>query len=193
MSKNTQCIILAAGLSARFGSAKMLHQLPGGTPMLRQTVGSYLKVFASPTVVIKSGDAALRGSLDGLPVDIVECDRAEHGMSQSLISGVEANRNAIGWLIALGDMPYVSQSTVQRLNDALREDAIVVPTVESKNGKQDGNPVGFGRYFYSQLSALSGDRGGKAIVQQHPDQVIRVTVDDPGVLLDIDKPDQVLD
>jgi molybdenum cofactor cytidylyltransferase len=40
--------------------------------------------------------------------------------------------------------------------------------------------------YRKQLLALDGDRGARAILATHPDDVARVPVDDPGVVLDLD-------
>ena len=51
-----------------------------------------------------------------------------------------------------------------------------------------GNPVVFGSQFFPDLQALSGDTGGKPVLQQHREGIIRLEVSDPAVLSDIDTP-----
>ena len=50
-----------------------------------------------------------------------------------------------------------------------------------------GDPVGFGAAFYQALAALTGDEGAKTIIAAHRDRMIRIDVEDPGILRDIDK------
>jgi molybdenum cofactor cytidylyltransferase len=67
------------------------------------------------------------------------------------------------------------------LRAALEQGApIVVPV----HAGQRGNPVGFSRAHREALLALRGDQGARAILKAHPVSV--VSVDDPGVVSDID-------
>ena len=48
--------------------------------------------------------------------------------------------------------------------------------------------MGFGRKFFPELTQLSGDSGGKPIVQAHKASVVRVRIEEPTILYDIDTP-----
>jgi len=41
------------------------------------------------------------------------------------------------------------------------------------------------------LLELDGDRGARALLSANPEQVVEVPVEDPGILLDIDTPQQL--
>jgi len=58
------------------------------------------------------------------------------------------------------------------------------------DGRQ-GHPVLFGRDFWAALSRLTGDEGARSVVRAHPASCIRLDVEDPGVLQDVDRPDAV--
>ena len=49
-----------------------------------------------------------------------------------------------------------------------------------------GNPCIFGSRYYPQLLKLSGDRGGKVLIRQYPEDVFNYQIRDPQELLDID-------
>ena len=51
-----------------------------------------------------------------------------------------------------------------------------------------GHPVGFGAACYAALAALTGDEGAKTVVAAQRDRVVRVEVDDAGILRDVDTP-----
>ena len=184
-NKTVQCLILAAGRSQRFGSPKLQHRLsPSDEPMIVHTIRRYQTVFAAPVVVIDRHDDTLRDIVTQAGARVVDNPTAEQGMSQSIVHGVSQTPNSSGWLIALGDMPWVAESTLQQLFGEARADLIVVPRYQQR----DGNPVLFGAQYFAQLTALTGDRGGKAILQAPDAQVLRVTTDDPGILRDVDTP-----
>jgi molybdenum cofactor cytidylyltransferase len=104
------------------------------------------------------------------------------GMGDSIAAGVAACAQAGGWLIVLGDMPFVLPSTVEQVCAWIADDAISVPVHDGKFG----HPVGFGRSFGPGLMALSGDHGAKPLFAQA--RVVEVTVEDAGVLWDVDVP-----
>jgi molybdenum cofactor cytidylyltransferase len=49
-----------------------------------------------------------------------------------------------------------------------------------------GNPVAFGARHLPALLALEGEHGARSLLRSSP--VVEVTVDDPGILRDIDTP-----
>lgn len=107
------------------------------------------------------------------------------GMGDSIAAGVAASASANGWLVVLGDMPFIQSSSIERVIEGLTEDGVSVPL----QGGQYGHPVGFGRAFGARLMALSGDCGAKALFAQAA--VCEVVVEDPGVLWDVDLPQRL--
>ncbi len=107
-------------------------------------------------------------------------------MGDSIAAGVAACPDADGWLIVLGDMPFILPSSIERVVAAIADDAVSVPVQDG----EFGHPVGFGRSFGPGLQALSGDRGARPLFTQG--RVVEVAVDDPGVLWDIDVPEALV-
>ncbi|MEM7359869.1 MAG: nucleotidyltransferase family protein [Pseudomonadota bacterium] len=196
MSDKIACIVLAAGASRRFGSAKLLHTLPEGHSLFSQTLNIYASVFSSIHVVIGNQDNLVNQELIDLlthhsaaaKLQLVQNAHAEDGMSQSIVAGVNATADAAGWLVTLGDMPYVQAATVRALVAALQPDSIVMPRYRD----QTGNPVGFGREFRAELQALQGDKGAKSITRAALQKVQFIDVDDEGILQDIDRPEDII-
>lgn len=107
---------------------------------------------------------------------------ASAGMGDSLAAAVAASGSAEGWLVVLGDMPFIRSSSIERVIDGVKADGISVPV----QAGQYGHPVAFGRAFGPGLMALRGDRGAKSLFTRAA--VHEVVVDDPGVLWDVDVP-----
>lgn len=188
---NTGVIILAAGRGERFGSDKR-EALIGDTPMLLHTVQQYAPL-ATPILVVASPtlSAGLRQQVQQWAEVIVLPERAHPdqaaGMGDSLALGVQ-QAHSNGWdaaLIALGDMPWVRHGTLNQINRALQTNRAVVPVF---NGRW-GHPVGFQRDHFAAFESLRGERGGRAILTGIAPREIPVT--DPGVILDVDTPDQL--
>lgn len=104
------------------------------------------------------------------------------GMGDSIAAAVSASGAADGWLVVLGDMPFIQPSTIERVIDALEEGDISVPVQQG----QYAHPVAFSRELGPELMALTGDRGARPLFARAA--LKRVPVDDPGALWDVDVP-----
>ncbi|MGY3304139.1 molybdenum cofactor cytidylyltransferase [Pseudomonas sp. PvR086] len=108
------------------------------------------------------------------------------GLGDSIAAGVAACSHLGGWLIMLGDMPFILPSSIEQVVAAIADETISVPVHEG----QYGHPVGFGRSFGPGLMALTGDQGAKSLFAQA--RVVEVAVEDPGVLWDVDTPERLV-
>lgn len=178
-------VLLAAGAGTRFGGRKLLHPLPSGTLIGVAALRNLRSALPRVVVVVRPGDDELRQLLAMERVPMIECAQAERGMGHSLAAGVAAETDADGWVIALGDMPYVRPDTIRAVAQAVERGAeLVVPVF----GGQRGHPVGFGARFRDHLLALSGDAGARVVLTRHASAVQQLEVDDPGVVQDVDTP-----
>ncbi|MGK3142144.1 nucleotidyltransferase family protein [Pantoea sp. C2G6] len=173
-------VMLAAGMSRRFrqqaGEHKLLADL-GGKPVLQRTLNQAAASGLDLFVVTRPDEPALQALPE--PASLVLCD--SHGLGESISAGVRASRDYDGWLIALGDMPFVTPASYRAVSAALAEATIVRPWVDG----QPGHPVGFQRSCYPMLSTLQGDAGPQAQVKS---LAMRLPLSDRGCLCDIDFP-----
>ena len=182
-------LVLAAGRSRRMGERNKLLAKLDGIPMVARVVDNLLSTRLDPVLVVTGHEPeAVRAALRGRPVKTVENPRFAEGLSTSLVAGVEALDEAVdGVLVALGDMPFMSPEDLARLLDAFVPDApgIYVPV----QGGQRGNPVLFSRAFFAEMTAVSGDRGARKLIDAHPEAVREVPVGAEGIHIDVDTPD----
>lgn len=178
-------LLLAAGRSRRFGADKRWLPLAGGTPMALAAARNLAAICPRTLVVIRPDDDAVARMLAEAGIATVVCAEAEQGMGRSLACGVAATADAPGWLIALADMPHIRPESYRAVLDAMAQGAAMARP--SYIGRV-GHPVGFASRCYPDLIALTGDRGGKAILDADPAAVRVCPVEDPGVLKDIDRP-----
>jgi molybdenum cofactor cytidylyltransferase len=177
-------ILLAAGSGSRFGGGKLLAQLPDGTPIGVASWRNMASAVSRCIVVVRAGDSALRHMFESEGAEVVECSDAHLGMSRSLIAGLRAASEADGWLIALGDMPYISPRTITAVSDAIASNALIaLPTYHGSRG----HPVGLSARLREELFTVQGDEGAREVVKRHTDDCLLVACDDdPGILRDID-------
>lgn len=107
-------------------------------------------------------------------------DAGHPGMGDSIAAGVRATPDAGGWLVLPGDLPLISPASLQRVAEALRGHALVVPF----HAGTRGHPVGFGAVHGPRLMALCGAEGAAAIVREA--SPFRLELDDEGIVTDID-------
>lgn len=180
-------ILLAAGRGSRFDPAgsrnKLLQPLPGGDPVVVASARRLLACVPRVIAVVPPADGGVGAALGALGCELAVCPDAGSGMGASLAHAVRHSLPADGWLVALGDMPFVQASTLALLRDAVLAGAgIAVPVHEGRRG----NPVAFGACHREALLAMHGDQGARRLLQAHP--VHEVAVGDPGILRDIDTP-----
>jgi molybdenum cofactor cytidylyltransferase len=170
-------IVLAAGASNRMGRQKLLLQMEGGQPLIRLSVERVLAAGLDETIVVLGREAeAVGGALGGLPVRTVVNARYAEGQSTSLHAGLDALSGGIdAAVIALGDQPLPDPGLIQRLVALFREThrPIVVPRY--LDGR--GNPVLFAASLFEELRAVTGDRGGRAVIARDAQRVAELPVD----------------
>ncbi len=182
-------IVLAGGLSSRMGSNKLLASV-GDQPLLRRTVENVLHSQAKPVIVVTGHDEArVREILAGLNVRFVHNSAYAEGLSTSLKAGVAAiSSDADGALILLGDMPEVTPALMNKMIAAYSPDDGRAICLAVRQG-QRGNPVLWGRQFFSEMQTASGDTGAKHLISTYDELVCEVEAEDDSVLCDIDTPE----
>jgi molybdenum cofactor cytidylyltransferase len=181
-------VVLAAGASTRMGRAKQLLPL-GGATILTHTLENVRSAGPGEIVLVLGASAeAIRRQLpqplvEGLKIVINQA--YGQGMASSLREGlsvVDLQYNAA--LIILGDQPFLQPQTLRQIIDAYEATRarIVIPSYRGTRG----NPVLLDRSLFSEAMALQGDTGCRAIFSNHLGVILKVEVEDPGILFDID-------
>jgi xanthine dehydrogenase accessory factor len=187
-------IVLAAGRSSRMAPANKLLAEIDGTPMVACAADAALASQAAPVIVVVGNEAGrVRAALAGRGVTIVENLGFAEGLSSSLRAGLEAlPAGADGALVLLGDMPRVGAHHLDRLIaafDPRAGRAICLPSFRARRG----NPVLWGAAYFSEMTALTGDAGARALIARHAAQTVEVEMPDDGVLVDVDTPAELAD
>ncbi|MEN9725854.1 MAG: hypothetical protein RL434_220 [Pseudomonadota bacterium] len=186
-------LLLAAGLSRRFGSADKLLAPWHGRPLLAWSAQHL--AAAAPEVkvaVVGPDDAAREALLVEAGFRCVTNPDPAAGMGSSIACGATflthiLDEDAPGIFLCLGDMPRVSAALIAGLYTTLAEDPEARVVVPSHDGKR-GHPVLFSRECLPALALLAGDRGARTVIQAAGSRVREVPWEDESVLLDFDTP-----
>jgi len=181
-------ILLAAGTGSRFDPAGVDNKLLAIPADLQQAIvlTAAANLLQTVPVLAVCRTPLLVPGLTAAGCSALICTEAGLGMSASLKYGLQHAAQAQGWIIALGDMPYVKPSTYAGLLAALKDGVdIAVPVYQG----QRGNPVAFSRHHLSRLLAIEGDRGARQLLKEF--SVQEIPVNDPGIHRDIDTRDDL--
>lgn len=184
MSACVSAVVLAAGMATRMGAVKQLLPLHGKS--LLEHVLDTLRASDVREIVLVLGFAAeeIRARVPLVSARVVMNHAYREGMASSLRTGIAAvDPESEAVLIVLADQPFVRTETINRL--IAERCAIAIPTY---NGTR-GNPVRIARALFPEVLQLSGDSGCRALFSAHADEIVKVPVDDPGILIDFDTRD----
>jgi molybdenum cofactor cytidylyltransferase len=181
-------IILAGGESRRMGKPKPLLRF-GETTFLEQIVRVLRESDVDKiTVVLGAGADTIRRSVDLSGADVVVNKDYRKGQLSSLIAGlrsISSQTDAI--LVCLVDNPFITEAVVNTIVRKFKEtqSPIVVPVFK----RQRGHPTLFSRCLFKELLEAPEAEGARHVLYSHEDKVIEVEVDEPGVLIGIDTPE----
>jgi molybdenum cofactor cytidylyltransferase len=168
------------------GAVKQLLRLDD-RPLLQHVLDN-VRASGVKEIVLVLGFSAeeIQREIDLQNVCVVLNQSYRQGMGTSLKAGLSAvDSESAGALIVLADQPFVRSATLDLLiAEHHRSKAqIVIPTYRGFRG----NPVLLDRSVFAEVMALNGDMGCRAIFGDHLEGIVKLPVDDAGVLLDIDR------
>ncbi len=198
---SSAAIILAAGSSSRMGIGRHKLLLPlDGRPVLVHVIDAALASQARPIIIVLGHEAEqVRAHITSYTlhpdITIVENDKYLQGMSTSLHMGVQTllsngyrkdmlSARVDSALIMLGDQPLITPQIIDTLITAYRTAGtpIVAPLY---NGKR-GSPVLFDKNLFAELIEVTGDEGGRTVLERHRHEVALIEIGDALANYDVD-------
>lgn len=207
---STAAIILAAGSSSRMGGGRHKLLLPlGGRPVLTHVLEATLASQARPIVVVLGHQAEqvkeqITTHVKHPDIILVENPYYLQGMSTSIRVGIErlnykkfpGSSEIIldslipPWfeidsaLIILGDQPLMTPQIIDALIQVRRETGKRIVGA-SYDGKR-GNPTLFAATLFGELLEVTGDEGGKRVIERHREELELVKLGNAIVNYDVD-------
>ncbi len=184
-------IVLAAGMSTRMGTQKLLLPFDGMT-IIEKVVENILKSGIENIMVVLGADhEKIAGVLEFWPVQTVRNENFQDGMHTSVMIGVYAlPTRAKATLIFLGDQPLISENAIRKVVEAWHNSgkSIVIPLYEGKRG----HPPLYDLKLRNELEHLDPSVGLRSVAQKFPEEIDEVETGSPGILKDIDTRDEYL-
>jgi molybdenum cofactor cytidylyltransferase len=181
-------VVLAAGASTRFGSAKLAADLEG-RPMLQHVLDAAADAGLADVVVVLGEQAAtIERAIAWRAERRTVNPRPQDGLSSSLRVGLDAAAEDPGTdavLVLLGDQPGVRPAVIRAVIDAGATEAR--PIVRARYADDTApNPVLVRRSAWAHAAGLTGDRGLGPLLAARPDLVAEVAA--AGANPDVDTP-----
>ncbi len=185
-------IVLAAGQSSRMGQPKALLRMPDEETFVGQVIRTLREGGVSDVLVVgRPEDGVLKAHVAGImpPTSYVENPAPGRGQLSSMLAGID-HAQALGAhavMVMPVDIPLVRPRTVAQILSAFS--AGTAPIVRATHGGRHGHPVIFGEAVFADLRSADPREGAKAVLRAHAARILNVEVDDPGVLADVDVPE----
>lgn len=198
-SQSTAAIILAAGSSSRMGGGRHKLLLPlAGRPVLAHVIEAALASQARPIIVVLGHHAdEVRAQIAPYTTQpgiiLLENTGYTKGMSTSMRLGLEfltsidispGSSSPDSALIMLGDQPLITSQIINKLIQARHTTGkrIIAPLYDDKRG----SPVLFDASLFPELLEVTGDEGGRSVLERHRQEVSTVEVGNAMANYDID-------
>ena len=179
---NIGCVIMASGLSKRFGSNKLMADFHG-KPMILQALHASRSFGENRVVVTRHEDVAKLCREQGVSVVLHDLPHR----SDTVRLALEALGDVDACLFLPADQPRLQPETVELLVSHWEADqqSILRPSCE----ETPGSPVIFPAWTFPQLRSLPEGTGGGWVMKQYPERVKTVPISDPYELMDADTPE----
>ena len=173
------CVIMASGLSKRFGGNKLMADFHGA-PLIQRALDATVGLFAHRVVVTRHESVAALCREKNVAVVLHDLPHR----SDTVRLGLEALPDLDACMFLPGDQPLMRRETVAMLLENWKEnpDRIVRPAYEDS----EGSPVLFPAWAFPELKNLPDGKGGGVVIKNHPQAVCRVSVANPFELADAD-------
>jgi len=153
------CIIMASGLSERYGKNKLLEKL-GEREVILYTADSLAGAGFSPVAVTRSAEVKALMDREGFSCVLHD----EPKKSDTIHIGIRhTSPDAAGYLFIPGDQPLVRPESLKKMTEQfLRSpDRAVRLSFEGTSG----SPILFPAFCREKLMAYTGDRGGIEVLK----------------------------
>jgi molybdenum cofactor cytidylyltransferase len=177
----TEGVIIAAGQSERMSPQLKLLLPLNGQSVLRHSIFSMLP-FVSRVIVVTGyrSEDIIEHIKDIERVQTVFNPNHQKGMFSSIITGVSKVTGEHAFLLP-ADCPFISGEVYKKMSSS--DEDIVIPVYDD----QPGHPIRLSKSAIRQLLLEPDDSTLRSFILRYSHRMIEV--DDPGVLMDIDTPE----
>jgi len=177
--KRVAAILLAAGSSSRMGQSKQLLRF-GDMSFVRRAAETALSSRCDHLYTVVGAErSAVSRELEGMDVTIVQNPDWHRGIGSSIHAAIRAVMDESdpcdAVLILLVDQPAVDATLLYKIIEKFEEGSALVASVYADS---IGVPALFSKAYFDALQNLPDDRGAKALLQKHAQEVTGISFPD---------------
>lgn len=179
---NISAVVMASGMSKRMKSDKL--QMIINDKKIYEYILDTINKYNFYEKIVAAKDDDILDTVKSIGFKAVKNTKYFLGQSESIKAAIENSKCTDGFMFFVADQPFVKLETIEKLCNEFYKNpnSIIVPYYNEMRG----NPVIFPYKFKEQLMALEKDNGGKIIINENLDKVIRVDIETKNEFMDID-------
>jgi len=184
-------LVPAAGSSRRMGEPKLLLPYRGRTVIEAVLEAAEASRVERTLVVLGRRIGRVEGKIARFAVRLTRNPRPAEGMLSSVQRGFRAlPRSVRAAVVLLGDQPWVKASTIDRLVEAYLGGSrgLVCPV----HGGKGGHPLLVDVRYREDVARLDPAEGLRGLLRLHPEDLLRLEVEEPDILEDLDGPEDLI-
>lgn len=198
------CVIMASGLSRRFGTNKLLADFCGQPMLCRAFDATATPGIAARIVVTRSEEVQALCRAQGVPVLLHSLPGRNDTVRLGLSALLEQLPELSGCMFLPGDQPLLRRETVEAMTERFCHEQ-TSPAEWQKETEREifrlahrfindpnplvGSPVLFSKRYFSELRTLPEGKGGSVLLRKYPERVHNIFIGDRNELLDADTPE----
>lgn len=198
------CVIMASGLSRRFGANKLLADFCGQPMLCRAFAATATPGIAARIVVTRSEEVQALCRAHGVPVLLHSLPGRNDTVRLGLSALLEQQPELSGCMFLPGDQPLLRRETVEAMTERFCQER-PYPAEWQKETEREifrlahrfindpnplvGSPVLFSKRYFSELRILPEGKGGSVLLRKYPERVHNIFIGDRNELLDADTPE----
>ena len=198
------CVIMASGLSRRFGTNKLLADFCGQPMLCRAFDATATPGIAARIVVTRSEEVQALCRAQGVPVLLHSLPGRNDTVRLGLSALLEQLPELSGCMFLPGDQPLLRRETVETMTERFCHEQ-PSPTEWQKETEREifrlgfrvrndpspltGSPVLFEKGLFQELLTLPQGMGGSVLLRKYPAHVHTVYIADRNELADADTPE----
>ena len=198
------CVIMASGLSRRFGANKLLADFCGQPMLCRAFDATATPGIAARIVVTRSEEVQALCRAHGVPVLLHSLPGRNDTVRLGLSALLEQQPELSGCMFLPGDQPLLRRETVETMTERFCQER-PYPAEWQKETEREifrlgfrvrndpspltGSPVLFEKGLFQELLTLPQGMGGSVLLRKYPAHVHTVYIADRNELADADTPE----
>ena len=179
-------ILLAAGQSKRLKNENKLIKLFKKKLLINHILSSLIKSKVNKIIIVLGFEHLKIKTklLKSKKINFVINKNYKKGMSSSIKTGLKKlSKNSQGFLIVLGDMPNITQTTINKicLSITKSDKEIILPKFKNITG----NPIGFKQSMIKNIYKIKGDRGAKDMIKKNNKKIEFLNINSKSILVNL--------